>query len=365
MATINPGNAVFQGRTGGWPGFPSFTDPTQIYLASPLTVNWKTGPITYTFSSPFAIPAGGRLNLTLFVTLSDPNRNGSAQVFVDTDSSRWSQGGDTFATLGIIQTYVTPSGASGSSSGSSAGGPLSGWIGSLVAALSNVTFPKVYQLNLPTGNNDIYTVPAGRMALVIDVVSSVLAAAPGAVTGLGELKLGPGSYAPYDFFAFSQAAGTKGNTRSLVPFLFFSGETFAINVNGTGMTVWPFIIEFDSTTLLQRALLTSLNIGANTIFTMPAGKTISLMGFPSALQAGGAGYIWYFNGTVSTPTVSMNIVPSGGSPAEANQIFSGAVANGQMAQQPFYGGLGPGDFISVNTSISTSPQTAWITYVLQ
>lgn len=114
QATISPSIAVYQGRAGGWPGYPTFTDPTLFYIASPLTVNWASGPLTYTFSGGIGIPQQAQIPQTFFITLADALRSGTATIFIDTDSGRWSQASlaaQPFAALGIIQSYVNPAGA--------------------------------------------------------------------------------------------------------------------------------------------------------------------------------------------------------------------------------------------------------------
>lgn len=112
---FTPALAAFQGRPGGWPGFPNFTDPTRVFLASPLTVKWPGGTVVYIPSaSGFPIPQNAQSQGgTFYVTASDIGLTGTLTVFIDSDPSiRWAQAGPTFVCLGVVQLYKTPTGGS-------------------------------------------------------------------------------------------------------------------------------------------------------------------------------------------------------------------------------------------------------------
>lgn len=235
------------------------------------------------------------------------------------------------------------------------------FVGGVQVPVNNVKFPSCYGVNLSAGNHDLYTVPSGKMALVIDVTSTVPAGNPTSVTGLSEAKIS-GTYHPFDFFALGQAAGHYGEQRSLAPFLLRAGEIFAVNTDHSGLTAWPFIVEFDSVANITDTRLLSLSSGNNTLFTMPGGKTVAFVGMPSGLDLPGAGRVWYYNGTLADRTIQANLVPASGSPSLNNAIFNGAVPSGQMVQAVLYGGLAPGDTININTDSSASGQIAWIVY---
>lgn len=364
QAQVSPANAVFQGKPGGWPGFASFTDPSQIYIASPLTVNWKTGPITYTFGSSFAIPQQGQTVQSYFVTLADPNRTGTAQIFIDTDAGRWAQSAQDsqpFAALGIVQTYVVPFAPSVTGSGS--GMNLS--FGSVNIPITGVRFPKAYATNMgASGDNDLYTVPANKLALVVDVLLTNPTGNSGPITALAEAKVA-GVYHTFDFISNALAVGNFGKSQSMAPFLLHAGETFAVNTDRAGGSVWASIIEFDATANINDARLFSLASGDNTVFTVPSGKTVQFVGYPSALNLPQGGWIWYWNASLGIRTIKANVVPSGSSPSVNNQIFGGSIPDKQMMQQLCYGSLNPGDFININTDANTATQTAWVIYTLQ
>jgi predicted RecA/RadA family phage recombinase len=243
----------------------------------------------------------------------------------------------------------------------SANGTFSLFMGGIQIPITGVKFPNASSIALTAGDHDLYTCPAGKRALVVDVVYTVPAGNPTSVTGLVEVKIG-GTYHVFDFFAIGAVAGTYGGTNSVAPFLLAAGEIFAINTDHSGMSAWPFIVEFDDTANIADIRLLSLTSGANTLFTMPASKTIAFMGFPSAFTLPGAGRIWYYNGTLANRTIQLNVVPNGGSPGTANAIFNAVCTQGQMVQAPLYGALATGDFVSINTDSSASGQIAWIIF---
>lgn len=250
--------------------------------------------------------------------------------------------------------------------GGGGGAPVALSFGAINLAVSNTLYPKAYAISMAApGNVDLYTVPVGRLALVIDCLITNPTGNTGAVTCMGAVKTG-GLYHTFDFICNNMAAGNNGRSQSLAPFLLRAGESFAVNTNRAGCSVWASIIEFDATANINDARLFALNAGDNTLFTVPANKTIQLIGFPSALNLGQSGWVWYWNNTLAIRNINMHVVPSGGAPSNNNKINGVTVCNDlQMVQQQFYGGLSPGDFININTDSNIATQTAWVIYTQQ
>ncbi len=238
--------------------------------------------------------------------------------------------------------------------------------GAINIPISNPLYPKAYSISMASsGNNDLYTVPTNRLALVVDTLLTNPTGNTGTITCLAAAKVG-GVYHTFDFISNALAVGSAGRSQSQAPFLLHAGETYAVNTDRAGGSVWASIIEFDATANINDARLFSLSAGNNTLFTVPVGKTVQFVGFPSALNLPQSGFVWYWNASLGIRTVSINAVPSGGSPSNANQIVApSSIADKQMVQQQFYGGLNPGDFINVNTDAGTATQTAWVIYTQQ
>lgn len=258
---------------------------------------------------------------------------------------------------------LSDTGAACGSGGGGVNNTLS--FGAVNIAITNPLYPKAYVMNAAAGNVDLYTVPTGRLALAVDMIVTNPTGNSEAVTVLAEVKTG-GVYHTFDFVANQIAVGSAGRSVSMAPFLLHAGESLSINTSAAGVTVWASVIEFDATANINDARLFSLSVGNNTIFTVPAGKTVQFIGFPAALSLIQSGWVWYWNNTGATRTVSLNVVPSGQSPAANNTIFAAAgISSQQMVQQQFYGSLAPGDFVSVNTDSAASAQMAWVIYTQQ
>lgn len=237
-------------------------------------------------------------------------------------------------------------------------------MGAVSIPITNPKFPVAYSINTAAGDTDLYTVPANRKALVIEVVFTNPTGNSSSVSCDAEVKIA-GVYHRFDFATLGATAGTYGSVNSVAPFLLAAGETFAVNTDHAGLTVWPYIVEFDSSVPIFDARLLSLNAGNNTLFTVPANKTISFIAFPSSFNYPLQGHVWYYNLSGTNRTVQINAVPSGGTAGVGNAIFNATVTQRQMAQPILYGGLAPGDFININTDANTATQMAWVIYVLQ
>src|SRR5260370_30729440 len=161
------------------------------------------------------------------------------------------------------------------------------------------------------------------MALCVDTILTNPAGNATTLTCLAEVKIS-GVYHTFDFISNALGIGSYGRTQSMAPFLLHAGEGFSVNCDHSGGTAWASIIEFDASANINDARLFSLASGNNTLFTVPAGKTVQLIGFPSALNLVQSGFVWYWNHTLASPTVTISVVPNAGSPAVANQIFTGA-----------------------------------------
>jgi hypothetical protein len=220
-----------------------------------------------------------------------------------------------------------------------------------------------YQIGMSAGDTDLYTVPTGKKALVLDATYTVPTGNPSAVTSFAEYK-SSGVYTKYDFISNAQPAGTIGTLALLVPMLLLAGESFSVNCNNAGLSLWPMIFEFDAAAGVSIARLNSFSAGDNTLLTL-ATSGIQLISNLEGVGAGSPlkGVLWYFNNTGISRTIGWNVVPSGGSVGVSNQILVGAsVSSPAVSVKNFYGGLKIGDFININTDANTAGQVAWVIY---
>ncbi len=232
--------------------------------------------------------------------------------------------------------------------------------GGFFGRMPNPTSPKAYVNNTVNGNNDVYTVPAARCALVFSLTIANFGA--NNPTFYPQFKTG-GTY--YQMIASAAVGATPTNaaTVNVGVFLLLAGEILSLNANATGMSAWFDVIEFDSaTTNIVRGLITSLANGNNTLYTVSAGKTSRLMPrFGSAAGNILSGAVGFINLSGGTLTYTLYAVPSAGAAGVTNEFASASLSTGTgNLAIPFNGTLGAGDFIVINTSGGTATQTAWV-----
>lgn len=241
-----------------------------------------------------------------------------------------------------------------------------------VSLYPNESHPSGYTVSCANGANDLYTVPTGRKALVSDVIVTNISG--GSVAYKPQLKAVGGTY--YDLgnskSESDQGIGHVYGMNSInfsAPIVLNAGETFAVFTNASGMAMWAYIVEFDASSPLSRADLTTFVSGDNTLFTVPTGKTVSFGGTQGSIANQpvlSLNAFVYRNSTGSTVSMgSINMVPSGGSPGVGNQFATtNSVVTGTGFSKYFAGNLSPGDFVSINVNSTAAGQIAWVNYIL-
>jgi hypothetical protein len=159
---------------------------------------------------------------------------------------------------------------------------------------------------------------------------------------------------------------TLGNGSRSSHYVLEAGESIAVNVNQQPCNVWGGVWEFDNTSNLKSAKLTSFVSGNNTVYTVPVGKTAAVLPNTFTPCNGSVGTFSYGNSAGVSRTVSFNLVNSGGSPGSTNQICpSTSVPSQNVVFSPQIIGLtmAAGDFFSVNTDGNDAGQFAFCTVV--
>ena len=89
------------GRPGGWPGQPTWIDPTMAYIASPYTYNYgpPVGSITYQIPDPVPLPSNPN-NQPVYITLQDVRRDGRPALYADLSPSRFNN--PAFVPIGVV-----------------------------------------------------------------------------------------------------------------------------------------------------------------------------------------------------------------------------------------------------------------------
>lgn len=223
----------------------------------------------------------------------------------------------------------------------------------------NLKHRNIFQSNVTfgTGDNDVYTVPAGRKAIVVGIAFwNISGTSPNVV---GKMKVSGTYYRATATTAIT--SGTATTIRGIIPLE--AGDAFNLNFSaGITCNVILSIIEFDavSPVTIARLLGTLIN-GDNTLYTCPAGYTACPLTLLDISKSGstGVGTYVYENESGGTLTLVTNIVASGGSASANNKIGSNSASNNAVTSPSIPFSLEAGDFISINSGSNNANQAAF------
>jgi len=257
----------------------------------------------------------------------------------------------------------TPGGATNSiqyNTGSTFGGEIS--LSPAGTLSPNASFKSSIKTFSSTGNNDIYTCPANKRAIITEM-TAFNGHATNSSSMVAMLKIG-GVYYPAtpSTSIIAQSTGTRS-----VTYVLEAGETIAINMTQQPFNVVVSIMEFDNTSNLKSAKVTTstLTSGDNTIYTVPNGKSALVLNNTLTMCSGTQGTFTAGNNSGGNVTYKWNVVPSGGSVGTNNQMSaSTTISTGAGSSQTLTSfSMGAGDFINVNLSSGTADQIAFVTVV--
>lgn len=210
-------------------------------------------------------------------------------------------------------------------------------------------------------NNDIYTVPAGKRAIVWAMTISNHAAAT-ASTFRPMIKIN-GAYYPLAAATGSIVAAAGNTVGVLFPYIAEAGETFAITqTTNTTFDVIAHIIQFDATSAMFSAKLVSPTSGDHTLYTPAAGKNgvsnICLPGFPGNVFSSLGGV----QTSGSTVTVNYNYLRGAAAASTSNRILAATNFPSTTNTNVSIGciAIDNGDSLSLNFSANTSPGLFWL-----
>jgi hypothetical protein len=213
-----------------------------------------------------------------------------------------------------------------------------------------------------TGNSDLYTCPANKRAIITEM-TVFNGHATNSSTLVAMLKIG-GVYYPASASTTILAQSTGSRS---VTYVLEAGEILALNMTQQPFNVVVSIMEFDNTSNIKSAKLTTstLTSGDNTVYTVPNGKSALILNNTLTMCSGTQGTFTAGNNSGGNVTYKWNVVPSGGSVGTTNQMSASVVVStGAGSSQTLTGfTIGAGDFISVNASSGTSDQIAFVTVV--
>lgn len=228
---------------------------------------------------------------------------------------------------------------------------------SIYGELYDSVFVRGITPDLSIGDNDIYTVPTARAALITG--GRLQNDSGGNVIGFPEMKHG-GTYFRIGNSTASIANGA-GAAMSIQGsgIALSAGDSFAINAAITaGANALYLITEFSDESSLKPAFLFGTASGDNTLYTVPVGKTAIPISLGVTIGAA-SGSFNVGAGSVGTGQIFTKITQSGGTPIISGAISGGASANTAVAVANNTFSLEAGDSVILNITTGDSAQIAW------
>lgn len=214
---------------------------------------------------------------------------------------------------------------------------------------------------LSVGDNDIYTVPANRRAIISGGVISNFTGGGGSVAAFAEIKHN-GVYYRASGTANAQDQDIAFSGAPIPAILFEAGDTFAVNAATTSGGYGTFeIIEFSANSALKSSNIYGLSNGNNTVYTCPPGKTSKPFTFGSAYTTRSSLYV--ASGAVAPGVTTVAIVKSGGTPSVR---VGSSILNGTntIVDNLFYcGTVASGDSFVLNVTMGDSAQAVFISVI--
>lgn len=199
---------------------------------------------------------------------------------------------------------------------------------------------------LSLGDNDLYTVPSGRCAIVGNCIFSNNALGA-SFTVYAEVKHGGTYYRASNNFTPTNNTSSLGTL--FAGLVLESGDIFAANVTTTpgGYTVGTVIEYSASKSAIVPAHIFGTTTGDNTLYTCPAGKKAFPVAFNPVTGTLSRVNVGIGIGAVAPGSAGTKLVKSGGSPTIINQATSAITTTNGVSATTFAGCLSAGDSVVV------------------
>lgn len=216
--------------------------------------------------------------------------------------------------------------------------------------------------NCTTGNQILYTAPAGRRA----AFNNQFFWNPTVSTITELILLAPAGGGFYQSSASQTVTAGSSNVQGSYYGVLEPGDSLVVNSTAAGLSARAQILEFPSSFTYYMPRLTSMTSGNNTLYTCASANGGVTWTPPAAQGAGTLAQVILYNTGSSITYTGVYLVPSGGSPGSSNQIMGSFVAaNNTEKVLSFSTGLtfNQGDSIVIASPTSNSGQYAWTVVV--
>jgi hypothetical protein len=245
---------------------------------------------------------------------------------------------------------------SAASSISSGGFPVN--LADTALTLPGATFKRVITGNVASGDVDLYTGATGKRTLIASM--AVFNPTAGPISFNPEVKLSGTYYRLQNVSTNAPAGQSAQDNQAFFPFVLEAGDIISINTSALGLNVFLKMIEYPSSYRVYSPRLTSFAASTNTLYTVPANSSASILGGWSTVPSG-TGYCNVTNQTGVTVTYAVHVVPSGNSPGSTNQADGQAMTTLHGNQYECFQTITAGDFIDITSTSATAGQFAWVT----
>ena len=181
---------------------------------------------------------------------------------------------------------------------------------------------------LAVGDNDLYTVPANRKAMVMVGTADNTTGAP--INVYPTIKVAGTTYR----IGTTVSVGATSSTGVTHNFIHEPGDVIGCNAAAIGVNYSITIIEFDSSSPVKTARVLDTINGDSTIYTLPAGKVAYAL--TNSINTGG-GNVNYC-GTTGAPNIAIHLVASGGVANAGNQVLATTAVVAVTRSNPSFNG---------------------------
>lgn len=218
--------------------------------------------------------------------------------------------------------------------------------------LQNVKYPRGALNAVASGNQDVYTVPAGRRAIVL--TSSLYNGSVSTSTLVQKWKIS-GTYYNTNFSAISLATVTYLGDTSDGGFIMEAGESISWNGTQSSLNAWVQLIEIDNTAPIKTVkTIGSLN-GDQTVYTCPVGKKAVVLKANGQIEGANNAGCFISNDSGGSIISNLYFVASGGSKGVGN-LYRGSLTTTTGTASRINAGvvLSAGDFVVWNCNTTNA-----------
>lgn len=221
--------------------------------------------------------------------------------------------------------------------------------------LTNATRITVSNSALASGDNDLYTVPAGKRAIVTGFLT--YNSTGGAITVIRNLKRSGTYYRMSATNAGTVGSAAQGELTTNL-YVFEPGDIIALNTSAANLTLVLSVLLFDNTVSLYSPTVLALTSGDNILYTVPSGKTSRTVGNALNYQGSVSGSFTVTNTTGGAINCIGKYTPNGGS---AISIRTASATDNSSLTGALPSSLNALDVLTINSDTATAGQVAWCT----